>query len=410
MTELYAGRLFWPGTLSHVQQYEPLRQNKKTQIAVIGGGMSGTTCCLTFARSGLPVVLLERDRVAGGTTLASTGMLQYVNDVMLIDLINQIGERDAVALYRSCRDSVNKLASMASALTPDVDLRRRSSLYYASTGKELPKLKAEYEALRSYGFDVEFWTSETIANHFPFRKPGAIVTHGDAELNPYKFVNAAAGEASRCGAEIHERTGIVSHETRPDGRHVLRTAEGFEVEAEHVVYAVGYEPGELRGNPVMANLNRTFVIVTDPQPDLQSWHQRFLIWETARPYLYMRTTADNRVIIGGLDEPPSHPVQSGHALGSRSGKLLQRLRSLFPGLSASAEYEWSATFGESRDSLPFIGEDPAWKNVYYCLGYGGNGTVYGMLAADMLRDLIAGGTHPLERVIGVGRRWPAGAK
>ena len=27
-----------------------------------------------------------------------------------------------------------------------------------------------------------------------------------------------------------------------------------------------------------------------------------LIWETARPYIYMRTTVDNRIIIGGLDE------------------------------------------------------------------------------------------------------------
>ena len=32
-----------------------------------------------------------------------------------------------------------------------------------------------------------------------------------------------------------------------------------------------------------------------------------MIWETARPYLYLRTTSDNRIIAGGRDIPFSNP-------------------------------------------------------------------------------------------------------
>lgn len=403
MKELYTGKLYWPETCKGTREYEPLRENKKTQVAVIGGGMSGTICSSLLVKSGLSVVMLERDRVAGGSTSANTGLLQAANDIMLCDLIGRIGERDAEAFYKACREAVDTIAEGAVALSADVGFNRRSSLYFASTEQHLPKLKQEYEALKACGFDVEFWLPGDIAEHFPFRKPGAIVSHGDAEINPYRFVNALAEDAASAGLQIHERTGVVPLHEASGGSYRLRTTDGFEIEAEHVVYAVGYEPDELRGQLIKAELNRSHALVTGVQPSLQSWHERFLIWETARPYLYMRTTLDNRVIIGGLDEDPGYPLQSEAGRRKRSLRLLGKLEALFPELQAPSEYEWSATFGESRDGLPFIGEDPKWPKVYYCLGYGGNGTAYSVIAAQVLRDLILGGRHPLSRIVRLDR-------
>ncbi|NIK78635.1 glycine/D-amino acid oxidase-like deaminating enzyme [Paenibacillus castaneae] len=404
MKELHTGNLFWPSTLSSTKQYEPLKQNKKTQVAIIGGGMSGTICGSAFVRSGLSAMVLERGEVAGGSTSANTGLLQFSNDIMLCDLIDQIGEHDAQLFYRSCRDAVDMLADIAEELPADVGFIRRSSLYYASSEQDLPKLRKEYEALKACGLDVEFWSSDEIAAHFPFRKSGAIVTHGDAEVNPYQFVNGLADSAALNGLEIHEHTDVVEHVTLPNGLHRLRTADGFEIEAEHVVYAIGYEPEELRGKLIKAEINRSFALVTHKEPSLQSWHKQFLIWETARPYLYMRTTVDGRVVVGGLDEDNEQPLHSESGRHKRSEKLIQQLRELFPDLTAEIEYEWSATFGESRDGLPFIGADPAWSNVYYCLGYGGNGTVYSVLAAYLLRDLIRGEEQPLTHIVKLDRK------
>ncbi|WP_138755726.1 NAD(P)/FAD-dependent oxidoreductase [Paenibacillus sinopodophylli] len=399
MKELYTGKLYWPVTLNDTREYPPLRDNKKVQVAVIGGGMSGAICAAELVKSGLSTVLLERGQVAGGSTSANTGLLQFCNDIMLCDLIDQIGERDAQTFYKACKVAVESLEKTASSLSVDVGFKRRSSLYYASTEQELPKLKKEYAALKACGFDVEFWSPEQIESHFPFRKSGAIVTHGDAEINPFQFVNGVADAAANAGLDIHENTDIIAHDTLPSGLHVLRTAEGFEIEAEHVVYAVGYEPEELKGRLIKANLNRSFVIVTEIQKNLQSWHEHCLVWETARPYLYMRTTLDGRVIVGGLDEETEQPIHSDKVRRKHSEKLLDQLKALFPQLQAPVEFEWSATFGESRDNLPFIGADPTWSNVYYCLGYGGNGTVYSMIAAGLLGCLIHGETHPLVDII-----------
>lgn len=198
---------------------------------------------------------------------------------------------------------------------------------------------------------------------------------------------------------------MVSHERTADGKHHLKTASGREIEADNVIYAIGYEPEELRGKLIKPILNRSFAAVTAVQDKdkLLHWHEQMFIWETARPYLYMRTTMEGRVIIGGLDEEVEYPIDGVRERSKRINKLYDKLTAHFPMLDTPFEYEWSATFGESRDNLPFVGEDPAIPGVYYCLGYGGNGSVYSMIASHIIRDLISGRSHPLADIVGLSR-------
>ncbi|MFC4103132.1 NAD(P)/FAD-dependent oxidoreductase [Paenibacillus xanthanilyticus] len=386
---LYSGKLYWPDTLPAYKRYPQLAENRSARVAVVGGGMSGVLCAHALASAGIDTLLVERGEIAGGSSAANTGLLQFSNDIMLIDLMAQIGDGPAVDFYRACCSAVEQLEQRAEGLHTDVGFRRTSSLYYASEEQDKPKLRREYEALFHNGFDVEFWEADRIAAHFPFRKAGAIVTHGDAEINPFRFVHGLADQAVRRGLAVYEQTGIISH-VPSGGVHRLTTETGAVIEAEHVVYAIGYEPEELRGHLVKAELHRSFALVTEPVADLSGWHKQWMIWETKRPYLYLRTTPDGRAVIGGLDEDISAPVRGARELRRHTARLMGELALLFPDLAAQPAYEWSATFGESRDGLPFIGPDPALPGVYYCLGYGGNGTVYSMLASRLLLDMIRG--------------------
>ncbi len=398
MKKLHKGTLYWPETLAEPERYPSLDREERAQVAIVGGGMSGTICGYWFVKHGFDVVLVERGEVAGGSTSANTGLLQFCNDMMMTELAVQIGARNAETFYKACLDAVKSLGAIASELPDEVDFYPRSSLYYASTEQDLPKLRKEYEALKGAGFPVDFWTQEMIRAAFGFSKPGAMVTHGDAEVNPFRFVNAAAKAASDSGLRIYEHTDIVSRRTENDGKHILQDSSGHAIQADFVVYAVGYEPEELRPKLRKADLNRSFVIVTPIQESFKAWHGNWLIWESARPYLYLRTTADGRIIVGGLDENKEQPVANENRLNRKSRELASLLRSLFPQADHSIAYEWSATFGESLDGLPFIGEDPEKKNLFYCLGYGGNGSVYSMLGAKLLLELIQSGPerrHPL---------------
>ena len=141
-------------------------------------------------------------------------------------------------------------------------------------------------------------------------------------------------------------------------------------------------------------LNRTFAIITNPISSFRNWKDRCLIWETKRPYFYMRTTVDGRIIAGGLDEETIESPRDPRILQIYADRLLARIKEHFPYLQLKAEYVYGATFGESKDGIPFIGEHPNKKNLYYCLGFGGNGTVYSAFGSTIIKDLIINGNHP----------------
>jgi glycine/D-amino acid oxidase-like deaminating enzyme len=394
---LHFGSLFWPSTYAEPIRYPSLKGRKKARAVIIGGGMSGVTCGYLLARSGIETILIDQNTIASGSTASNTGLIQYSNDTMLSEFADVIGEKDAVAFYQACKHSAEHLNGIAEGLRRKVDFKRRSSLYYASTPEDVPSLRKEYEMLHRNGFGAEWREEEQIADFFPFRRSAAIVTRGDAEVNPYLFVHSMAEEAQYDGLVIHEKTTMLSVEPSVGGNRVI-TDEG-EIETEHVIYAVGYVPEIAGGSWVKAVLNRTYAIVTDPVECLSGWHERFLLWETARPYLYLRTTSDNRIIVGGLDEKIRQPVLSQQELHAHSMRLLSELHKLFPDISPQIRYEWCATFGESEDGLPWIGEDPYRHGQHYCLGYGGNGTIYSMLGAQIIRDRLLGVVNPIASIV-----------
>lgn len=83
--------------------------------------------------------------------------------------------------------------------------------------------------------------------------------------------------------------------------------------------------------------------------------------------------------------------------------MKSELKKLFPNEEIRSEHEWVAVFGESTDELPVIGRHPDESHVYYLIGLGGNGTVYSMLGAYLIRDEIAGKDNPNQSILEVER-------
>lgn len=119
-----------------------------------------------------------------------------------------------------------------------------------------------------------------------------------------------------------------------------------------------------------------------------------MIWETARPYIYMRTTSDNRIIIGGLDENTAIAEERDAKIIGRKDKLIKECNKLFPDLALQADYYLGAFYGGTHDGLPLIGEYEEFPNCYFLMAYGDNGLVYSMALAKILREVITTGSHP----------------
>ena len=398
---LHFGTLYWPTTHTKPVTYEDLKENIKTRVVIIGGGMSGVTCGYGLAKSGIESVLIEQGTIAGGSSSANTGVLQYMNDTMLSEFMGMLGESNAVALYRACEQAAERLHAIAGRLPRDVQFKKRRSLYYASSLADAPSLRRECELLHRHGFSADWWDKGKFAARFPFGKEAAIMTNGVAEINPYLFVHTLAEEAFKSGLSIYERTSMQSVDRPGRGAsasYIVKT-NGGTIEADHIVYAVGHTAEQAGGRWIRAKPSRTYVIVTNPLPGLDAWYDRCMLWETDRPYFYARTTPDNRIVVGGLDENVRQPVLSSQELRVHSLRLLSELKRLFPLWEPEIRYEWCATFCESADGLPWIGEDPERPGQHYLLGYGGNGTIYSMLGADLIRDKLLGIDNPIAGIV-----------
>ena len=129
-----------------------------------------------------------------------------------------------------------------------------------------------------------------------------------------------------------------------------------------------------------------------------------LIWESARPYLYMRGTPDGRLVVGGADVPFKDATARDALLPRQIGRIAASYRDLFGEDLPPVAHAWGGSFASTRDGLPYIGRAPGEHPcLHFALCYGGNGITYSALAGGMLLAGIEGRKHPLDDVFGFAR-------
>lgn len=386
--DLHSGAPFWLVRnglgLSHV----PLSRDERCDIAIIGAGVTGALVADALTELGTDVVLIDRRDAGLGSTCASTALLQYEIDVELARLIALVGEPAAVRSYQLGIEAIDELERLVDGLGDRCGFARRESTYLASTTRDARRLQVEAMLRRQHGFDVDYWDRNRVRDTYGFPAHGAIRSRQAAEVDALRLTTCLLARALDRGARIYARTSVVDYEARADGV-TLRTGHGHRVVADRVVFAPGYESPPGVAEDLVA-LNSSFALVTEPLESFGPWADRCLVWESARPYAYMRSTPDGRILIGGVDLPFRSPSLRDLALPVQTRKLERRLRRLLPTVPAEVAFSWAGTFGQTKDGLPYIGANPGFPRGLFALGYGGNGITFSVIAARIIRDLVSG--------------------
>jgi glycine/D-amino acid oxidase-like deaminating enzyme len=399
--DLKSGDLFWPRLVRYRLRHHPLLEDVRCDVAVIGAGLSGAMVAHALSREGLEVVVLDKREVGHGSTSASTALVLYEIDTPLVELARQRGHTVAVKSYRRCLEAIVELEDLVRQLGGRCGFRRRHSLYLASQPADLRGLKNEFEARERAGFDVEFLPQAQVEKWFSFSAPGAIYSANAAEVDPLRLTMQLMKESVRQGARIFTRAEAVKvTETRSGA--LIRTSTGCRIHARWVVVAAGFETAAPAARR-RVKLKSSYALVTRPVSAFPGWHQRCLIWETKRPYLYLRTTSDNRIMVGGEDENFVNARRRDRLIKEKSSILSQKLRRLFPDIHVRLSCAWAGTFGETKDGLPYVGPLEPHSRIHYALCYGANGTNFAVIAADIIRDSITQKWNPHACLFGFDR-------
>jgi glycine/D-amino acid oxidase-like deaminating enzyme len=387
--DLRTGRTVWEGGGLPLLPRRSLRANIETDVLIVGAGITGAVVADVLTQAGLKVAIVDRRGPVRGSTAASTALLLAEIDTPLTVLAERIGRRDAVRAWLRARRAVHDLTRRAHGIS--CDWVRRDALYLAGDMLDAGALAKEAEARQGIGFPCEYLGRDQLRRDYGIARDAAIRTRDNAEVDPVRLTSGFLRRALGRGARIFAPVEIT--DVRPSPRQVMaRAGNGFAFKASALVYAAGYELPRLvprAGHRVVS----TWALATAPQPD-RLWASRCLIWEASDPYLYMRTTRDGRVLLGGEDEDFSDESARDALTDRKIAALQRKLHALFPALDTTAEFAWAGSFGDSRMGLPTIGPLRGKPNCFAVLGFGGNGITFGMMAAQVLRGYLRGPRDP----------------
>lgn len=389
-----SGTYYWPATFPSPPNYPPLVENLECDVLIVGGGSSASQCAYYLADSGLTVAIIEKGKIGSGSTSSNTALIQYSGEKMFTNLINTFGNEYISRHLELLQEAINEIEAASMTVDIDCEFCRRDSLYSASCSEDVDKLRKEYEYLKLQGLKVAFLGKEEIEEKYPFSREAAIYSVDDGELNPFKFTHALIDDAAKKGVKIYENTEMNGHHYDPQTkRMIVYTKGGHSISAGRVIFAAGYEGIDLKKEKLVSFVS-TYTVTSKPVEDLSSWHKRTLLWETARPYLFLRTTADNRIIIGGLDDNTHYPEDRDSKLAHKRDKLIDEFNKMFPSIPIEPDYYLAAFYGGAADGLPIIGMYDEYPNCYFLFAFGDNGTVYSQMLAKIIAEEIVKGDSP----------------
>lgn len=393
--DLKSGYPYWAVKNGLMHAFPQLEADLSCDVVVVGGGITGALIAHELTAHGHAVAVVEQRDIGWGSTAASTALLQYEIDTHMVDLAKQYGEDQAALAYLACADTIPMLQALAKKVG-DVDFARMESLYYASRRRDVGAMRDEFDMRQRHGFDMEWLPPDGLKERFGIAAPAAILSKLAARIDPYRMAYRLLAGVAKRGGGVYDRTCIDTLETTSRRVH-LRTASGFGIRAGHVVFAAGYANQRWLRKRVAKNRS-SYAFITDPiAPEVLGPLRDTMMWESARPYLYLRSTGDGRLLVGGEDDAIDVPSRRDRRVEKKARTLVKKVEKLFPELPLQPAFSWAGTFAETEDGLPFFGPHAQHgPRVHFAMAYGGNGITYSMIGAGLLRALIERRKHPLS--------------
>ncbi|MDR4951351.1 FAD-dependent oxidoreductase [Chryseobacterium sp. ES2] len=393
---------FWLLKNGLLASYPSLKSNEECDVLIIGGGITGSLIAHQMIEDGYKTILIDKRELCNGSTSATTSMLQYEIDVPLYELIEKIGEKGAVLSYKACSNAIDIIEKLTKIIGSKAGFKKKKSLYFASKKKDAEWLKKEYEARKQSGFEVEWLESEDIFEKFEFENTyDGILSEQGASIDAFQFAHEMFMYNVKKGLKIFDKTEMVKVEEHR-GFNVITVDSGFEIKAKKIIYCIGYESKNLLKESFV-NLKSTYAVVSEIDEEKFKNISSTLVWNTDDPYLYMRTTDDGRLLIGGGDEDFYDAEKRDAILHKKENEILKNLNKIKPDYHFYTDFVWAGTFGETKDGLPYISEHENFKNSYFVLGFGGNGITFSITGMEMASLFMKNKKHPLSRYFKFGR-------
>ncbi|WP_412459857.1 NAD(P)/FAD-dependent oxidoreductase [Pseudomonas sp. SC11] len=401
------------------------RQPAATTVVIIGGGIIGLTAALTLAERNIPVVVLEKGRIAGEQSSRNLGWVRKTNrhahDIPL-----------ALAADRLW-------AEMPQRVGGDVGYRQAGIMFIGRNDAQMGMHEGWLKSVEHLGLDSRLLSSDEIARMVPGGRgdwAGGIYTASDARAEPTLAASAIARAAMAKGAIIIERCAVRTLQTSAGRVSGVVTEQG-EIRCDQVLLAGGLWSRKFLGNlkidlptlPLTCSVLRTEPMngptdIAVGAPDFSFRKHKdggfiitqrgkldaFLTWDHvllgSRYLPQLRAQREFLKISFGKyffndlalarrwkasDVTPFERirVQDPQANTSLNDEALRNLKAAWPVFEqARIASAWAGTIDVTPDSNPVIGAVPSLPGLTLATGFSGHGFGTSPAAGQLAADLV----------------------
>ncbi len=356
-------RSLWNETVT-LPAFPTLESDTETDVLIIGGGIAGILTAYFLQQNDVPYILVEKDRICGGTTGNTTAKITFQHGLCYHKMLRSNGLERADMYLQANRMAFGKYAALCREI--DCGYEIKNNYVYATDDRQ--KLEDEISALSKIGYNAVFAKDLPL----PVNTVGAVCFEDQAQFHPLRFLYAIAK-----GLNIYEHT-------------FVREMEGTTAVTDRARISAGK------------------VIVTTHFPMINKHGSYFLKLYQHRSYV---TALENAQNVDGMYVDESRTGFSfrnygdllllgggGHRTGKSGGnwdELRQFAREQYP--RATERYFWAAQDCMSLDHIPYIGRySKNTADLYTASGFNKWGMTGAMLSAVLLSDRICGRHNGFE--------------
>ncbi|HKY82431.1 MAG TPA: FAD-binding oxidoreductase [Sphingobium sp.] len=207
-----------------------------TTVVIIGGGIVGLTAALTLSERGIPVVLLEKGKLAAEQSSRNQGWVRKTS-------------RFAMDLPMAV-ESDRLWAAMPERVGADVGYRQTGVMFLASSEAEMAAHESWHTSVESFALGSQLLSGADIERLAPGGRgawAGGLYTPSDGRAEPSLASSAIANAAIRKGAVIVENCAVRTLSFTA-GKVSGVVTEAGEIRCEQVLLAGGMGSRRFLGN------------------------------------------------------------------------------------------------------------------------------------------------------------------
>lgn len=345
----------WTDTVN-LPKFPHLKGNLKTDVLIIGGGITGILCAYMLHQAGIHYALVEADTICSGVTKNTTAKITSQHGLIYDKLIREFGTEKAALYLKANETALSEYEKICSGI--QCDFEKKDAFVYSINNKN--KLEQEIQALEKIGYSTQYVENLPL----PFSTEGAVVFKNQAQFHPLKMIEAIAGPLN-----IYEHTKVTEL-----GVQVAKTNYG-EINAENIIVATHFPFNNKHGAYFLKMYqSRSYVLALKNAQNVNGMYV-----DEADKGLSFRNYNDYLLLGGG-----------GHRTGKKGGnyqELLDFTKKYYP--NAKVEYTWATQDCMTLDNVPYIGiYGKNTEGFYVMTGFNKWGMTSSMVSAILMRDMI----------------------